>query len=674
MPALGSAPAQASARPRCDPIDPARCLFPWPNDYFTRRDPTTPTGRRLALTAGEMPRNKDGVPINPRDYDFSDGFSPGQAIITKVPGLDTPAAFARTGAVPVNDIGRAFDRRQPIVVINARTLKRQLIWAELDARATSPASTALLIHPGVNFKEGQRYIVALRNLRDARGHKLRPSHAFRVLRDRLRTRSAALRHRRPHFERLFKKLRRAGIRRHSLYLAWDFTIASRRSLSSRLLDIRNRAFRALGDTNLRDLKVTGRVPAYTVDSVKEYPSGPVLREVHGHVTVPCFLDKPGCPAGSRFKLSRGGLPIRTPGNNTQAAFICVVPRAATPSNPAIPVLFGHGLFQDASAVLGGVGTAFSIVNGLPCAADFTGLTSADLPNVANVTQDLSNFPTIPDRLQQSLIDFTYLGRLMIHPRGFAANPLFQSGGRSVIGASSLAYLGASLGGIEGGALTSIAPDFTRAALVVPGMNFSLLLPRSTQADPYFTLVNPAYPDGLIRPLVLSMTEILWERGEANAYAWHLTSHPYANTPLHHVMLHEAFGDHQVANVATETEARTIGAALRTPVLDPGRSLDKQPFYGIPRIKSFPFHGTGLSVWDIGPLRPAGCGVTGAPACKGTTPAPLTNTPNRSGVDPHPITAFEPLAAVQFLNFLKPNGAFTDVCDSHPCYAAGWTGP
>ena len=96
-------------------------------------------------------------------------------IITKVPGLDTPEAFERTGAVPITDIARTYDRRQPIVVINTRTKKRHLIWSELDANPTNPADVNLLIRPGVNFDEGTRYIVALRNLKDADGQ-----HAARV--------------------------------------------------------------------------------------------------------------------------------------------------------------------------------------------------------------------------------------------------------------------------------------------------------------------------------------------------------------------------------------------------------------------------------------------------------------------------------------------------------------
>mgnify|MGYP007112984214 CR=1 FL=1 len=47
-----------------------------------------------------------------------------------------------------------------------------------------------------------------------------------------------------------------------------------------------------------------------------------------------------------------------------------------------------------------------------------------------------------------------------------------------------------------------------------------------------------------------------------------------------VLLIEAFGDHQVANVATEVLARTIAAAVREPGLLDGRSNDVDPQWGI----------------------------------------------------------------------------------------------
>src|SRR5215211_4298084 len=121
--ALWPAAAQAATSESCDFIDPAKCLFPWPNDYCTKPDATTDTGRRVNLALDAMPRNRLGKPIDPADYNRSDGFSPGQLIVTKVPGLDNPDAFRETGAVPITDIERSQDPSQPIVVINTKTLK-----------------------------------------------------------------------------------------------------------------------------------------------------------------------------------------------------------------------------------------------------------------------------------------------------------------------------------------------------------------------------------------------------------------------------------------------------------------------------------------------------------------------------------------------------------------------
>ena len=63
-------------------------------------------------------------------------------------------------------------------MINARTRKRQLVYAELDANAKRASDRMLLIHPGKNFAEGERYIVALRGLRTAAGRRIKASHGL----------------------------------------------------------------------------------------------------------------------------------------------------------------------------------------------------------------------------------------------------------------------------------------------------------------------------------------------------------------------------------------------------------------------------------------------------------------------------------------------------------------
>ncbi len=167
--ACGGSPPKGA---KCDPFDPSLCMQPFPNDYFTVADPSTDTGRRLDFQADAMPQNKAGVPIDPTDFNRADGFSPGSAITVKIPEVETQQAFDNTGFVPLTDPGAYADENQPAVVIDADTGDRQPIFAELDANPNhyQPGDTAdvnLIIRPTINFLEGHRYIVALRNLRDA---------------------------------------------------------------------------------------------------------------------------------------------------------------------------------------------------------------------------------------------------------------------------------------------------------------------------------------------------------------------------------------------------------------------------------------------------------------------------------------------------------------------------
>jgi hypothetical protein len=685
-------PVDTAHADRCDFLDQARCLLPFPNDYYTRHA-ETPTGRRVALRTASMPANRNGVHIDAADYNYSDGFSAGQEIVTKVPGLDTPRALRRTGAVRVTNLGAYRRRDAPIIVFDADTGKRWPIFSEVDVNPPNPADRTLIIRPAVNFHANHRYIVVLRDLRRADGTRIPASAAFRYYRDDIPSGQPPVERRRGHFESIFHTLRKAGIGRHGLYLAWDFTVESDRSAAGRMLSMRNRAFDLLGDHDLSDLQVEGSSPRFSVTSVENFsPCGTdgcqegendeLARLVKGTVTVPCFLDQPGCPPGSRFRLDQHGRPQRIPGNVTPANFECIIPRSAIAGGPhrLRPSLYGHGLLGNASEVESGKLQAVASDHRMMfCASDWTGLSSSDVPNVLTVLEDLSRFPTIADRLQQGMLNFLYLGRAMIHPQGLSTDTAFRFSGQSLIDRRRLFYAGGSQGGIMGGSLTAVAPDFNRAYLGVPGMNYSTLLQRSVDFDDYAHGIIGGvdtnlglydnYPDELDRQLMLSLVEMLWERGEANGYAHRITDHPFSDTPRHRVLIQEAFGDHQVANIATEVEARTIGLPVRRPVLDPGRSLDRKPLWGIPRIRQFPHRGSAMTMWDVGPLRTVDGEV------KGTPPPPPYDVPNREGVDPHGPDASETVEGQRQISaFLRIGGSVIDTCDGHPCYLDGYTGP
>ena len=626
-------------------------LLPWPNDALTKRDKTTDTGRRLHLPRAAMPRNKDGVPIDPTDANRADGFSPGSMIIVRVPGLDTPAALAASHLPGLADLRASLRKRSPVVVFNARTGKRHPVWAELDSNVKSDASRMLLIRPAKNFREGERYVVVLRNLKNASGGAI--------------TRKGGV------APRLRGALRKGHVKRAGIYRAWSFTVASERSLAGRMLHIRDDAFRRLGDRNLRDLKVAGKAPQFTITGVTDYTpaqDAQVARQVTGEVTVPCYLTKK-CAPGGEFTLDRHGLPKRH--GTTSASFICRIPRSALdPANPpqARVSLYGHGLLGGPDEVdAGNIGDMANEHNFVFCATAWAGFANADIGNILDAIKDFSSFNTVADRMQQGFLNMLLLGRLMIHPQGLSSNAAFQKNGRSVFDTRRLFYDGNSQGGIMGGGLTAVAPDFNRAVLGVPGMNYSTLLQRSVDFDTYASFIYPAYPDESTRQLMFAVIQLLWDRGEANGYAQHMTTDPLPNTPRHTVLMHVAFGDHQVSDTAAEVEARTIGARAYQPALVPGRSPWPR-LQMIPSIGSFPFGGSAIVFWDTGPVRTVGTET------QGTNAPPVTNTPNRSGDDPHDNPRATPSARVQKSEFLKVGGQVVDVCGGKPCFAAPYTGP
>src|SRR3989442_13965908 len=101
-----SAPAPLDVRvtdaDRCDFLDAASCLLPFPSDVFTVADATTDTGRRVHLVAASMPHSPAGGGIDPPAWNPADGVSPGSPPLALVPGPD----LSRAGPARRGGIGR----------------------------------------------------------------------------------------------------------------------------------------------------------------------------------------------------------------------------------------------------------------------------------------------------------------------------------------------------------------------------------------------------------------------------------------------------------------------------------------------------------------------------------------------------------------------------------------
>lgn len=617
----------------CPLIDGGSCMLPFPNDVLTMPDASTATGKRVVLKSPWVPAPVGGPAFDPTEWNRQDGFSPGSAIIVPSNGIDP----GQSGLPPLTDIEASLAPDSPIVLVDVATDEQMPVWAELDANAPSDDERVLFIRPARNLLDGHTYAVGIGQVRNASGAVLPAPSGF-----------AACQRPTPHPSRRVRvqceasqaAATEAGLALADTYLAWSFTVASTRNLAERAVHMRDEV---LGGT-------AGLTAApFTVTSATPRDDG--TTRVDGTFEVPSYLTGDGAP-GSRLNLGPDDLP--EPNGTITAPFTCTVPDSAR-TTPARPSLYGHGLLGTGSQANSGYTREFAVAHNLVlCGTDYLGMADEDLANTVGILSDLSRFSELVDRNQQGILDTLVLGRLMTRPDGFARAAAFQGdGGGSVIAdtGGEVFYYGNSQGGINGGAVVALGTDIRRGVLGVPGMNYSTLLQRSVDFDPFFGLLANGYPSATDRTIMLSMTQMLWDRGEANGYANHMTSDPLPGSPTSEVLLHVAFGDHQVAQITADVMARTYGAATNDPPLAPGRVPDVTPLWGIDRIPAFPYDGSALIYWDSG------------------TPAPpIENRPNRAGEDPHGDPRYDPEAQLQMSDFLMPGGTVTDVCGGAPCTA------
>ena len=255
-----------------------------------------------------------------------------------------------------------------------------------------------------------------------------------------------------------------------------------------------------------------------------------------------------------------------------------------------------------------------------------------------------------DRMQQGVLNQIFLGRLMTREGGLSSLQLLKrADGSSMIDTAHLDYDGNSQGGIMGIMLAAVSPDIERAVFGVPGINYSLLLPRSVDFTSYEAIFKPAYPSELDRMIILDLLQMLWDRGEGGGYLQHLTLNPYPDTPAKVVLFDVAFGDWQVSELSAMIAARTIGLTIHRPVAGPDRSREIDPGYGL-ESTTYPSRGSAIIVWD-----------------SNSAPIPIDGVAPFEGRDPHEDPRRDADVRRQKAAFLFDD-TLIDVCNGGVCTA------
>jgi len=162
-------------------------------------------------------------------------------------------------------------------------------------------------------------------------------------------------------------------------------------------------------------------------------------------------------------------------------------------------------------------------------------------------------------------------------------------------------------------------------------------------------MKPAYPNDLDRTLIFGIVQMLWDRGEGAGYVQHATADPYAGTPAKTLLMHVAYGDHQVTELSALIEARTIGATIHRPLTVDGRWDEKEPGWGL-ESTVYPSTGSAIVIWD-----------------SGMAPIPFENLPPREGDDSHEDPRADADVRVQKASFLFDD-TLVDVCGGAACAA------
>ena len=665
----------------CDFLIDESCLLPYPSSYFLAPDATTPTGLRVHYAADALPVNASGIPIDPTDWNTLDGFSPGPMILALFPDTGTPVDLAASHVAFHTDFARSLDADHPTVLLEVPTGARVVHFAEMDANTDDVTKKLLIIRPGRRLRDATRYVVAIRHLVDANGTGIRPRLAFRALRDGAAEAdlaracgascAAAIVARRPVFADIFQRLAAAGVDPSDLVLAWDFTTASSTALTGWIRAVRDQAF-ALG------------TPTFAVTSVDDGggtgKDANIWAEVQGTFQAPLFMTA-DAPA-SRLNLVDG---VPTQNGFATVPFVVEIPQSAVNPGgspiPGRPSLWGHGLLGDRFQVRGlsRFANAYGFIMG---GVDMQGMSAADVtPAIIPLIQDESKFHFIPERLHQGFLNHLLLGRLMVDPvHGFDSNAAFQFNGTGIIDTTEVYYSGGSQGGIFGGAIMSIAEDFHRGFLAVPAANYSTLLHRSIDFNPFLALFRPSYPDHLNEQLIVALIQQLWDRAEPQGYMDHLLAGDLSVPPVpHQVLIHMSTCDAQVSNLATEIMVRSLGIPQLAPV--------HRTFFAIPEATA-PIDGSAFveidwqkcfSRCNVPGGDDPGAACTSDADCPGAGDPP-TRTRCDSGVPPDSNTApaFENGAhgaegsaspseppAEQVDAFLRPGGQVEQFCVG-PC--------
>ena len=608
-----------------------------------RRARHTPTGRRLNISSKVDPANVKGVHVNTAAQNQADGFSPGARHHDVRPGPEhrhvADRDRRRTSAL---SLARERADRAP----RHRDQRRACpYFAELDAQTTDPAEATPPDPPrgradrrpplrgraahlvGTN---GARHRAARDDEGRARRNAEARGHAARTSAGSSATTSATCSAR--------PCRTRPGTSRSRARRASPGPALTMRTLAYKWLDthhvVRPAARRDDDRLRARVHRDVGR-PTATACATCTAPS-----------RCRCSSATPPPLSGSRHRCRRQPEDQRHADVDGELHLRAAVD-ALRAAGPATPTLYGHGLLGDAGEVEGGSFSAGIAHDLMGCATDWVGMSGSD----------------IGERRPEPAghVDVRHPGRP--HAPGIRELPVPRPPDQLVVGLRHRTPRSSPAASRASRPTTPTSWDTARAAswaarcrrsrpngtariLGVPGMDYggcsSTVRSTGTSSPPSSTSRTPTRSTNRS---CCNSRSCSGTAARTRATPSTSPSHPYPGIPAKQIFIIENYGDHQVANVAAEMLARTIGAQNHQPAFNPSffgapprLNVPVTPQWGLAKLDQTKPAPAGLVLWDYG------------------TPTPPTTNlaPNgaRSAHDPHGFGRGNALLLTQITTFLS----------------------
>jgi hypothetical protein len=187
-------------------------------------------------------------------------------------------------------------------------------------------------------------------------------------------------------------------------------------------------------------------------------------------------------------------------------------------------------------------------------------------------------------------------------------------------------------------VAALSPDVDKFALGVGGIDFPVMMPRSTRWPLLELVFRDAYPRRLDRDLLIVMSAQEWDLFEASAFAPHVLRDPLPGSHVSRVLFQVGLEDCDTTNVASEIAGRTLGLPALAPA---ARAVWGLAAASSPQASAY-------VDFDLG-----------KPPLAGGTLAP----PDDNGV--HEAVRRDARAQAQIVSFLRAGGSVIDSCGG-PC--------